>query len=85
MCLKSAIENDYKHIDLRMIYSKLRDAVDIDAKSQVDSLHKQLEQIEMQILIDNDNLNTKTITNLITREEVGNNIRKMCKEFIGGL
>ena len=82
MCLTNAINNDYKEIDLNIIYSKLKDVLEMDAKSHVNSLHKELEGIEIQRLIDNNELNNKTLLNTVKLKEVNTAMRGMLSEFI---
>lgn len=82
MVLTNAINNNYKQVDYVNIYSKLKDIFMMNAKSHIDSLHSELEGIEMQCLIDNKNLTGETIKQLTTKKEVDRNIRKMLKEFI---
>ena len=81
-CLQSAMLNQYKCIDYRIIYDRLRDVFKLDAREHIKSLRQELQGVEMQCLIDDNNLTKKTMSKLITEEEVDSNIRKLCGEFI---
>ena len=81
-CKRSSMGNDYKQIDYRIIYSRLRDVFKMDAKSHVDSLYSELYGIQIQQLIDNNKLNKEMMSKLIKKEDVNKNIRNLCSEFI---
>ena len=82
MIIKNAIQNDYKSIDLEIIYNRLRDALKLDAKEHIEELHKELKQIEIQSLINQNRLNTNTLKDLTTKKEVELKSRRMLSEFI---
>ena len=82
MIIKNAIQNDYKTIDIEIIYNRLRDALKLDAKEHIEELYKDLKQIEIQSLINQNKLNTNTLSNLITKKEVELKSRRMLSEFI---
>jgi len=82
MVIKNSIRNEYKTIDLEIIYNRLRDALMLDASEHIEELYKELRQIEIQSLINQNKLNTNTIKNLTTKKEVELKSRRMLSEFI---
>lgn len=82
MVIKNSIKNEYKTIDLEIIYNRLRDALMLDASEHIEELYKELRQIEIQSLINQNKLNTNTIKNLTTKKEVELKSRRMLSEFI---
>ncbi len=82
MVIKNSIRNEYKTIDLEIIYNRLRDALKLDASEHIEELYKELKQIEIQSLINQNKLNTNTIKNLTTKKEVELKSRRMLSEFI---
>ena len=82
MVLTNAIHNNYKEVNIHLIHNRLRDIFLMDASAHLDSVTNEIQQIEMQGLIDNNNLNTKTMLNLTNKDDIKKATRGMISEFI---
>jgi len=82
MVLKNSIKNNYEFIEFELIYNKLKDALKLDASEHIEELYKELKQIQIQSLINQNKLTNVALNNLITKKDVELKTRRMLNEFI---
>ena len=82
MVLKNSIKNNYEFIEFELIYNKLKDALKLDASEHIEELYKELKQIQIQSLINQNKLTNVALNNLTTKKDVELKTRRMLNEFI---
>ena len=82
MVLKNSIKNNYEFIEFELIYNKLKDALKLDASEHIEELYKELKQIQIQNLINQNKLTNVALNNLTTKKDVELKTRRMLNEFI---
>ena len=82
MCIKNAVKNNYEFIEYDLIYSKLREALSLDANSHIEETFKEIQQIQIQGLINQNALTLSKMQNLTTKKEINLVMRRMLNEFI---
>jgi hypothetical protein len=82
MVLKNSIKNNYEFIEFELIYNKLKDALKLDASEHIEELYKELKQIQIQNLINQNKLTNVALNNLTTKKDVELKTRRMLSEFI---
>jgi hypothetical protein len=82
MCIKNAIKNNYEFIEYDLIYSKLKDAMKLDADQHIEETFKEIQQIQIQGLINRNALTLSRMKQLTTKKEINLVLRRMLNEFI---
>ncbi len=82
MCIKNAIQNNYEFIEYELIYSRLKDALKLDANYHIEETFKEIQQIQIQGLINQNALTLSKMQKLTTKKEINLVIRRMLNEFI---
>jgi hypothetical protein len=82
MVIKNSIKNNYEFIEFELIYNKLKDALKLDASEHIEELYKELKQIQIQSLINQNKLTNVALNNLTTKKDVELKTRRMLNEFI---
>ena len=82
MVIKNSIKNNYEFIEFELIYNKLKDALKLDASEHIEELYKELKQIQIQNLINQNKLTNVALNNLTTKKDVELKTRRMLNEFI---
>ena len=82
MCIKNAVKNNYEFIEYELIYSKLKDALKLDANSHIEETFKEIQQIQIQGLINQNALTLSKMQKLTTQKEINLVMRRMLNEFI---
>ncbi len=82
MCIKNAIQNNYEFIEYELIYSRLKDALKLDANSHIEEIFKEIQQIQIQGLINKNALTLSKMQKLTTQKEINLVMRRMLNEFI---
>ena len=82
MCIKNAVKNNYEFIEYDLIYAKLKDALKLDANSHIEETFKEIQQIQIQGLINQNALTLSKMQKLTTQKEINLVMRRMLNEFI---
>ncbi len=82
MCIKNAVKNNYEFIEYELIYSRLKDALKLDANCHIEETFKEIQQIQIQGLINQNALTLSKMQKLTTKKEINLVMRRMLNEFI---